>query len=319
MNFHFQSCQIPKERVTCMACFNVSGTIKIPITIVTKSTVTGEFDQVNVKNLQQLNGWMDRKTFNQWLVEVFEPTVNGIYKEEKILLLVDNSAVHFGKKTSKKLLLCTNFTNIFPETDYKNISVVFFPATGSNLIKPCNKSTISTIKQYYRSSMLQRFNDIRGKSLKDFKSSLDLCQAGIDLSLAWNSIEESTLRNSWAKLLQKEKEVQSAEEVNLFELIRKIPVFQDLTEEDTKNWLNCDKFDKGYQIFDEDEIVNLLLSNIDPLNLPEDFNYSSHFSDEKEDVLKAADTLLRWIAHKNTNKHDNLKMELQKVKTELLN
>lgn len=78
-------------------CINQTGSIKIPITIISKSSpfpLESNSADFKTKYLHQTNGYMDRLTFKKWLESIFEPAVNEIYKGARILLVVDQAPGH---------------------------------------------------------------------------------------------------------------------------------------------------------------------------------------------------------------------------------
>lgn len=93
--------KVNKERVTIMVCSNMSGSHKIPLSVIGKSKVPHCLRSVNMSNIpstymDQKNAWMDRVTFDKWM-EIFKMETKKVHQDKEVLLLLDNAPGHYGK------------------------------------------------------------------------------------------------------------------------------------------------------------------------------------------------------------------------------
>lgn len=87
--------KVPKDRVTGIMCMNMTGTCKVPMTIVGSAANPRAFkDKIHrlpVKYMNQKNSWVDAKIFEKWVKEIFYPFARETHGDKKVLLIVDNA------------------------------------------------------------------------------------------------------------------------------------------------------------------------------------------------------------------------------------
>ena len=100
-----------KDRVTLLACTNASGSYRLPLAFINKSTKPRVFKDMDMSSslvhyyslYSQKKSWMDCSIFNEWFHHPFVLSVrmfcseNGL--EKKALLLLDNAPSHPSTET----------------------------------------------------------------------------------------------------------------------------------------------------------------------------------------------------------------------------
>ncbi|KAK8771219.1 hypothetical protein V5799_025538 [Amblyomma americanum] len=127
-----------KERVTVMVVANMTGSEKLPLFVVGKSSNPRCF-----KNIRSLptdyvanrKAWMTGELFKQWLMKVDKKFERC---GRKILLLVDNCSAH-------KIEVQTNA-----------VELAFLPANTTAVLQPMDQGIIKNLKTFYRRHILER-------------------------------------------------------------------------------------------------------------------------------------------------------------------
>lgn len=117
--------------------------------------------------------------------------------------------------------------------------------------------------------MLRRLiNTDENTTLKDFTASMNLYKVQEDLCDAWDFVKESTVRNSWNKLLKQPEVVPDT--IDLLQLAKQVPELSAISEDEIQEWIDNEDLDPGYQIFTDDEIVDMHRTpEMKPMNSPE--------------------------------------------------
>ena len=122
--------------------------------------------------------WMNVYIFTKWFEEI---DLMVQKQKRKILLFLDNAPVHPS------------------DVPLKNITLKFFPANTTSHIQPLDQGVIRTFKAHYRRHLIQHIiaNAATAYSADDvIITALDaICW----IDLAWKSVTESTIRNTFRK------------------------------------------------------------------------------------------------------------------------
>lgn len=289
--------KISKQRVTVMVCANASGTHRLPPLMIGKSKKPRCFKNVKCLPLcykAQKNAWMDTDLFIDWYKNEFIPNVKRFRKEHKktgrVLLLLDNAPSH----PDVELLNGID----------KDFEAKYLPPNVTAIIQPMDQGVIEKLKRMYKKAVLRRLllaDD--EESVISLSKKLNLKDCCYMLADAWNTLTQDNLRNAWNKLVGK-NEKNAENDVNTTEtdlnemtniLFPQIAGFSDCNRDDAQTWLECDN-DPGFQILDDDEIVDMVQEE------EEDSEREEHdFSDNEEEsgpshaeAFTALETVLSW-------------------------
>ena len=110
--------------VTLVVCCNVTGTEKVPITMIGKAKeptcIVGK--SWPLPYVAQRNAWIDIPSFNKWFDEVFIPFVRS-RTNRKVLLILDNAPGHaeaFERDAIKVIFSPTKVTSWKKTNGYGN-------------------------------------------------------------------------------------------------------------------------------------------------------------------------------------------------------
>lgn len=134
---------------------------------------------------------------------------------------------------------------------------------------------IATLKKHYRRIMLERVCSEDFNSPKDFQKSIDMWTVACDLNEAWSKVKVKTIANAWAPLLKQNY-------VEDFERIDFSPYYENFTAEEIENWLHCDDDDPGFRLLNEEEILEAVLNQKDPLDLTNDLDENDEVGESNE-------------------------------------
>lgn len=181
-----------KDRLTVLICANAAGTHKVKLTVIgkyTKPRCLKGIPYLPVHYKSQTNAWMDSEIFVWWFHNVFVPSVKehlrkkGMSDDDKIVLLLDNCRAHPPGH----------------ELVNGNIFVCFLPTNATTLIQPMIQGVVQKMKMFYRRDFLRKLTNYDGP-IQDFQSKYNIKDAVFNLSCAWNSVNDVTLRRCWQKL-----------------------------------------------------------------------------------------------------------------------
>ena len=189
--------------------------------------------------------------FIDWYDNTFIPKVKAhqenLKKQGRVLLILDNAPSHPCEDTL--------------ERENGKFRVKFLPPNVTSLIQPMDQSVIETFKRLYRKQMLRKL------LLTDETEDSDSQHAKIDMkdccimaADSWNLVKSSTLKKAWNKILNKEKNDSGLEESSTeneeCKTIKEMGRILSYEENQINEWLNTDVHDPGYQILNDDEIVD---------------------------------------------------------------
>lgn len=303
--------KVSKDRITVLNCANSTGTHKIPLLLIGKSKNPRAFKNVQKLPLcykNQPKAWMTAGLFLEWYEEIFIPEVKKHQKslgkeDSKVLLILDNAPTH----PTEELL----------ERENGKFKTIFLPPNVTSLLQPMDQSVIETMKRHYRRQLLRKLllcaEDEEGVVAQHKKINLkDCCYM---VAEAWNLVKPETLRRAWNKLKgtsteeekaeeksdresrKNEQEFEDEDELSLEELrkiILNIPGCSEVSKEDVDQWLESDSSDPGFQILNDDELV-------DSVTKTESVEEEDDITDEPEagptasEALACFDTALKWM------------------------
>ena len=136
-----------KERVTILACSNASGTHKLPLMCIGKSSKPRAIKHMKPEDLpvyyaNQTRAWTSHDLFEKWFFEKFVPSVEQFLRENGLpseaILLFDNTPSH-----SNETILRSS-----------NIIVKCFPPNVTAITQPIDRGILETLKRHYRRFLL---------------------------------------------------------------------------------------------------------------------------------------------------------------------
>lgn len=277
-----------KQRVTVLCVGNASGTHKLQLVVIGTAKKPRPFSRANVsvnnlpvKYYHQTSAWMNAEIFRTWFADVFVPEARNHLRRkglpEKAVLLLDNAKCH----PSEEILKSAD----------GNFVAKFLPPNVTPLIQPMDQGVIAAFKKRYRGNLLQEYVK-EGLTLKAFWEKRTILGAIYDMAEAWGQIADSTLKNGWNKLLNRQTEEMRAPEIELgdvevqvndsnaaegsgalgsteADLRDKDPDATDLAQlaqsleggelvdaQDIEQWLNCDNETPVFECLTTQDIVN---------------------------------------------------------------
>ena len=122
--------------------------------------------------------WMNVYIFTNWLEEI-----DLIFQKQKrkILRFLDNAPVHPS------------------DVQLKNITLKFFPANTTAQIQPLDQGVIRTSKARYRRHLIQHIITNAATAFSADEFVITALDAICWIELAWNSVTELTIRNTFIK------------------------------------------------------------------------------------------------------------------------
>uniref|UniRef100_A0A5S6PZM8 DDE-1 domain-containing protein n=1 Tax=Trichuris muris TaxID=70415 RepID=A0A5S6PZM8_TRIMR len=200
----------------------------------------------------QKKAWMNFHLVEDWMKKVFVPEVKRyqevIGKSGKVLLLIDNAPAH-------------------PVIDLLNsvdelVTVKFFPPNVISLIPPMDQGVIRSFKGLYRKNLLRELlmnDDNTAESVTAFYKRISLRDCCYIAAASWESVKQTTLRNSWNKVLGKSASWadggrdDSVEIEEIARMLRIISICGECENSEVERWLGCDSEDMN-----DEEIVHHL-------------------------------------------------------------
>ena len=165
-----------KERITALVCANMSGTDKLPMFVLGKSSKPRCFK--NVKSLPtqydaNAKAWMTGAIFTKWVTK-FDKKCQR--QRCKVALIIDNCPAH-------------------PKIQgLKAVTLIFLPPNTTSRTQPMDQGVIRSLKHHYRKLVI-------GKHLRaidnDEEARINVLDALYFLRQAWNSVMQTTLANCY--------------------------------------------------------------------------------------------------------------------------
>ncbi|XP_034946409.1 jerky protein homolog-like [Chelonus insularis] len=226
------------ERITVMACSNVSGTCKLPLVVIGKWARPRHLRNIEipVSYKSQKSAWMTSDLFVSWYEMEFVPYVKAFLQASnlppKALLLMDNCSSH-NKVTNKDGIL-----------------VKFFPPNTTSLIQPMDQGCLQNLKLLYKENLMRHIIQcIDNKlSLSDAIKQVNLRNAIFWVADAWKRMNLSTIQKSWNQVWPLEDRPQICNTssqprmelllVQFLRLLQNTLVFKQINMSQLKAWLN---------------------------------------------------------------------------------
>jgi hypothetical protein len=259
--------KVSKERVTILACANCTGDHKLRLTLIGKAQNPRALKNVSrnalpVRYSSHKSAWMTSQLFQQWFFEEFIPSTKKYLQTRNLpiraLLLLDNAPSHPS-------------TSILQSED-GNFKCVFLPPNTTSLIQPMDQGVLESTKRRYRKELLKKLllADTSTPSISnpalaivDYWKKLTIKDAIFMVANAWNDVPQTTIAASWKQLLSQSITCDTPveESVTIPELKQALGAIQgceDSDEADIAEWIQLDANDLGYQILNDDEILQVV-------------------------------------------------------------
>uniref|UniRef100_A0A5S6QU60 Uncharacterized protein n=1 Tax=Trichuris muris TaxID=70415 RepID=A0A5S6QU60_TRIMR len=174
--------------------------------------------------------------------------IPGGGKTGKVLLLIDSAPAH----------PVIDLLNSFDEL----VTVKFFPPNVISLIPPMDQGVIRSFKGLYRKNLLRELlmnDDNTAESVTAFYKRISLRDCCYIAAASWESVKQTTLRNSWNKVLGKSASWadggrdDSVEIEEIARMLRIISICGECENSEVERWLGCDSEDMN-----DEEIVHHL-------------------------------------------------------------
>ncbi|XP_064488391.1 tigger transposable element-derived protein 4-like [Ornithodoros turicata] len=160
-----------KERVTVLLGANMSGTEKLPLFVIGKSSKPRCFKNIRTLPTEYTSNskaWMTGELFKWWrkkLDRKFE------LQKRRVLLIVDNCSAH-------KV-----------DVELKSIELAFLPANTTAALQPMDQGIIKNVKSFYRRHILERMILCPGSYTVNLLSAMHM------LARAWEQVTAATISN----------------------------------------------------------------------------------------------------------------------------
>lgn len=170
-----------KERVTVLLGANMSGTEKLKVVLIGKSSNPRCFRGVKSLGLDYYSNkkaWMTTEIFEKWLLNLDQKFAT---QNRKILLFLDN---------------CTSHPKDI-QTRLKFITLQYFPANTTSVLQPMDMGIIKSMKAFYRKNILLRTVSMFEENNQLPKINLLDC---VRITLkAWACVTEETIKSCFQK------------------------------------------------------------------------------------------------------------------------
>ena len=196
---HPEGGKVCKDRITALVVANMTGTEKLPLSIIGKSknprcfTLKGGRKvrmPPNVSYTHSAKAWMNNRIWDAWLNNL---NTDMKRQKRKILLAVDNCSAHNT------------------ETAYSNLRIEYLPANTTSRCQPMDQGCIHFFKSKFRRRLANMLLDV--KSPQD----ISLLHAIMMASQSWSQVEPQLIRNvfnkAWQMLPEPEVVVVEADEL----------------------------------------------------------------------------------------------------------
>lgn len=265
--------KMQKDRITAMVCANASGSHRFPLLIVGKSIKPRSFKNLNLNALPvqyyaQKNAWMSQDIFQDWFHKMFVPKVKSHLASkglpQEAMLLMDNAPTHPSRDM---------------KSDDGKITCHFLPANTTSLVQPMDQGIIESMKRRYRKGFIQKLVSAEQRlTVKDFWKSYTIKDAIFGIAEAWYDVPDETLKNGWNKLWpvdnMEAQTITELEGVNddeeFLQLLETIPGGENVSIEEVNKWLKMDKHDGGFEILNDHELIQNVVTTDDHISEDED-------------------------------------------------
>lgn len=286
-----------KERVTILACSNVTGTLKLPLCVIGKAVKPRAFKKIKelstlpVWYRAQKSAWMNSPIFKEWFFKQFVPAVEKYLEANnlprKAILVLDNAPTHPSTE----------------DLNDRDIKCVFLPPNVTSLCQPMDQGVLESLKRSYRRKLLTVLiaGLDNGKNVTESLKSVNMLDVVMWASQAWNDINPVTLVKSWRKLLdhkasekwgqnedEKNKEKEDSEIKNL---LKDIPGCDTITNGEVSDWMKSDEQTE----FTDGDIIDMVTT--DPANPIEDHDEVNNPPISHNEAFKSLEDLINYVEH----------------------
>jgi hypothetical protein len=234
-----------KERLTVLLCASITGE-KLQPFVIGKSTNPRCFKnmaphQLPVTWRSHRKAWMNTELFIEWL-----KLVNTFMRKQKrhILLIVDNCPSH-----------C-------PVEKLSNLTVKCLPPNTTSILQPLDQGVIKTFKAFYRKLLLKEVVRRCEGSFKDSASKeaskINVLDAILWISDAWNSVKEGTIQKCFRKagfVLDGGNDDENQEQNPGAEVTVLIPEVENINE-----FIDCDRDTVTTETGDSEDVFGSILN-----------------------------------------------------------
>lgn len=129
-----------KDRCTVVACCNTTGSLKVPLAVISTAKNPMVFRHVRrppIPYYAQASAWLDSSICQRWFDEVFVPFVKKT-TGKKVALLWDNCPGHIIKN------------------DDPQIVIIFLPPNVTSVYQPMDMGILFALKCQYKTEMVAR-------------------------------------------------------------------------------------------------------------------------------------------------------------------
>lgn len=289
--------KVDKTRITLAITVNMSDKIRIPILFIGKTNKPRCFKDIPFNYIKQAKGWMDRSCFYYYINKILIPNIPEQYKNQRILLIMDNFSGH-------------------PRiSNYKNVDILYLPPNSTSFLQPLDQGIIASLKLNYKNIILNKYisslDNYERINTANKKTGISLClkpsiaEALYYMTLAFDQMKSSTVINCFIKaniLSDRQKDMlnrildENPIEEDKIMYTEKIYPFLDIIpniEFDT---------DEEYQM----SIIDDELSNITDMN--------SNIRSVDKKVKRKLSELLELVKHYPTEKRQKLEQTLKSIK-----
>lgn len=179
---------------------------------------------------------------------------------------------------------------------------------------------IAALKKHYRRIVLSRLVTDDFPDTKSFLKTLNMWTVANDLASAWTYVKESTIVSGWSPLNNKNEEI-------IEEFVDFSQFHSSFTQEEIEAWIHIDDSDPGFQIFTDEEIIDLINEDKDPLNLSDvEDDLSESVTEQnqivtvpsKEVVLDSIENVKSYCQYINENQFNPLLVQFENLKLHVL-
>ena len=182
-----------KDRVTVLACSNVTGTHKMDLVVIGKSKNPRAFKNIKDKSLlpvdyrSQKSAWMNGAIFEDWFRNKFVPGVEKFLESKglprKAVLVIDNAPSHPSNLEDGDIKVC------------------FFPPNVTSISQPMDQGVLECLKRRYRHKLLSCILSDDNINLLEKLKQVDMLDVVRWIANAWSEVQPITIVKSWRKIL----------------------------------------------------------------------------------------------------------------------
>lgn len=258
-----------KQRLTVGLCANLSGTIKLKPFVLghsKKPRCFRDFEYQNyVEYMANKKAWMTALTFLEFL-EYFNEEMQR--RNIKAKLLIDNAPSHKTTKT------------------YSHVELIFLPENTTAFLQPMDAGIIRAFKAHYKKLLVSKFIDL---AEKDEKRIVDVKQAIIFISYAWQNITEETIRNCSRKtgIIPNEaiNEANITKDDDIDELGELLKIYG--SELNAEQFMNFEVGIETEKIMNDEEIIEVVMNDyISTHDQVEDINFYDELLNEDKNAIE---------------------------------